>query len=252
MEKDWPVRISAVSYLNTRPFLYGLKKKPVEGISLALDMPAECARKLLAGEVSIGLVPVAVLPEIGGVQVLSDYCIGAVGQVHSVKLYSHQPPGKIRRVLLDYQSRTSVMLARILAKEHWKITPEWIPAEPGFEKQIGGDTAGVVIGDRTFAMNGGFAYEYDLAEAWLELTGKPFVFAVWAGRGSFSSEFLEQFNRSLAYGVAHIDDMLAEEQFAFPPELVAPYLKKSISYPLDAAKKEGLALFLQKLEAWRG
>ncbi|TND09994.1 MAG: hypothetical protein FD123_676 [Bacteroidetes bacterium] len=241
------IRISAVSYLNTRPFLYGLRKKPVAGIDLALDMPSECARKLLAGEVEIGLIPAAVLPLLENPVILSDYCIGATGPVLSVKLYSAVPLEKIKRVLLDYQSRTSVMLVRILAAESWKIQPEWLPAAAGFEQDIAGDTAGVVIGDRTFALNGKFPYEYDLAESWLQLTGLPFVFAVWAGTGNFSEKFIRDFNASLAFGVSSIDAILAEESFDLPAGLVASYLGKNISYSLDEQKKAGLALFLQKL-----
>ncbi|HTF05926.1 MAG TPA: menaquinone biosynthesis protein, partial [Bacteroidia bacterium] len=178
-----------MSYLNSKPFIYGLEKLPPKDCELSLDIPSECARKLLSGEVEIGLVPVAVLKSMPQYHIISDYCIGAVGKVDSVKLYSEVPLEKIDEVLLDYQSRTSVALVKILAKELWKINPRWSPAQEGFETEISGTKAAVIIGDRTFSLpgpkdssRGKYSYEYDLSEAWFTLTGLPFVFAVWASR----------------------------------------------------------------------
>src|ERR1043166_8619691 len=107
------IKISAVAYLNSKPFIYGLEHSRVlDQIDLQLDIPSECARKLINNEVEIGLVPVAVLPLIRDRQIISDYCIGAVGKVNSVMLYSDVPLDEIRTVLLDYQSRTSVTLVK--------------------------------------------------------------------------------------------------------------------------------------------
>lgn len=243
------IRVSAVSYLNTRPFTYGLEKQPVDGLSLSLDMPSECARKLLEGEADIGLVPVAVLPLLKQYEIISDYCIGAVGAVKSVKLYSQVPPEQIETVLLDYQSRTSVTLVRVLAAELWKISPQWKPAAAGFEQQVSGTTAAVVIGDRTFALNGTFAYEYDLAEGWMQLTGLPFVFAAWVSTVPLSAAFLESFNSALRFGVTHIPAMLSENPQVAAIPGAAAYLTESIRYELDAEKRKGLELFLEKMKS---
>jgi len=242
------MRISAVSYLNTKPFLHGIKTCGVPGVSLSLDVPSECARKLLEGEAEIGLVPVAVLPLLKSYSIISNYCIGAAGPVQSVKLYSEVPLEKIETVWLDHQSRTSVMLARVLAKERWKISPHWQHAAEGFEQRIAGASAGVVIGDRTFAMNGKFAYEFDLAEEWIALTGLPFVFAAWVSTVLLHNDFLEQFDKALSYGVTHIDEMLQQEKTGTKNFDAARYLKEAISYPLDKEKRKGLELFLEKIK----
>src|SRR5262245_54043811 len=121
------IRISAVSYLNTQPFVYGLNQAGVIlPATLSLDMPADCARKLMSGEADLGLVPVAILPQLPEYHIASKFGIAADGPVNSVMLYSEVPLDQIEEVLLDYQSRTSVTLVRVLAQGLWKISPRWI------------------------------------------------------------------------------------------------------------------------------
>src|SRR4051812_36736309 len=123
------IKISIVSYLNSKPFVYGIEHSDLlNEIDLQQDIPSVCAQKLIDGKVDIGLIPVAVLPLLKEKYIISDYCIGAVGKVASVMLYSDVPLDRISSVLLDYQSRTSVTLVKVLAKNFWKISPEWISA----------------------------------------------------------------------------------------------------------------------------
>lgn len=131
------IKVSCVSYLNSIPFVSGLRVLEDENlIKLSLDTPADCATKLIRGEVDLGLIPVATIPLVPGGQIVTDFCIGAKGAVKSVTLLSEVPLSQIKTILLDYQSRTSVNLTRILAKEFWKINPEWKAGETGFESQI--------------------------------------------------------------------------------------------------------------------
>ena len=131
------IKLSVVSYLNSKPFIFGLEKPWMkEHIELELDIPSVCAMKLLTGKVDVGLVPIAILPELKEYHLLTDYCIGANGDVNSVLLVSQVPLESISRVLLDYQSRTSVLLTRVLAKRFWKINPEWEAAEADYESTI--------------------------------------------------------------------------------------------------------------------
>jgi chorismate dehydratase len=241
------LRISAVSYLNTRPFLYGLRKAALPGLSVSVDIPAECARKLSSGEADIGLIPVAALRTLPEAHILPGWCIGAEGAVESVMLYSEVPLSEIKTVLLDYQSRTSVNLARVLAAEHWNISPEWKAAEPGFETSIGGTTAGVVIGDRTFALNGTHRFEFDLAAEWKALTGLPFVFAVWVGTRPLSEAFKADFAAALSLGMQHINEVVQEAQSDYPGFDVRHYLTACISYPFTDEKQQALEMFLKKL-----
>jgi chorismate dehydratase len=241
------IRISAVSYLNTKPFLYGLRKANLPNVAISVDIPSECARKLLTGEVDLGLVPVAIIPQLAYSEILPGFCIGADGPVDSVKLYSQVPLNEIKTILCDYQSRTSVMLARILAKEFWKINPEWKNAETGYEATILGNTAGIIIGDRTFSIEGKFKYEYDLSEEWKKHTGLPFVFAAWVSNTKLPATFIKEFGHALAIGISEIDQVVTEEKSAYPDYDVAHYLKSALKFELQPAYIKAMELYLEKV-----
>ena len=107
------IRVGIVNYLNTRPLLYGLHKPPIaEMIDLAGDYPARVAEMLQKGEIDVGLVPVAAIPKLDSYYVVGNYCIGTEGEIASVALFSEVPMNEIRKVYLDYQSRTSVALLK--------------------------------------------------------------------------------------------------------------------------------------------
>lgn len=239
------VRVSAVSYLNTKPFLYGLEKSSIKDyIDLTLDMPSVCAQKLTDGRSDLGLVPIAAIPSIPSARIVSDYCIGARNKVMTVKLYSKVPVEGISKILLDYQSRTSVQLLKILAMNHWKINPEWIDTKEGFIEEIKGSTAGLVIGDRTFTLNGKYNYEYDLAEEWFRLTSLPFVFACWVANKDLPINLLQAFNEALQNGVQHRHLAVEHWQNSAPPNAdLQNYFDNCISFELDDEKRKAMDLF---------
>ncbi|MEM9259533.1 MAG: MqnA/MqnD/SBP family protein, partial [Bacteroidota bacterium] len=145
--EDGRHRLVAVSYLNTKPLLYGLLRSDIqEQLAMDLAIPSECARRLVAGEADIGLVPVAVIPELPEAHIISDYCIGADGAVATVGIYGDVPITEMTRIYLDHHSRTSVMLTKLLLQEHWQLEVELLPAKEGYLEQIGGTTGGLVIG----------------------------------------------------------------------------------------------------------
>lgn len=243
------IKISAVSYLNSTPFIYGLEHSDIiRDIELSRDIPAVCAEKTLNGTVDIGLVPVAILPAMKEVHILTDHCIGAVGNVGSVMLYSQVELKDIKEVLLDHQSRTSVALARILSKHYWKIAPAFTPATADFETKISGSTAAVIIGDRTFDLSARYKYVYDLSGEWQKFTCLPFVFACWVANKELPAAFKERFREAIRLGVenrpALIKELKADGKFDIDVE---NYLLKSISYSFDQPKKEALKLFLTYL-----
>lgn len=240
------LKISVVSYLNSKPFIYGLQHSLLKNeIDLQLDIPSDCAKKLKEDTVDIGLLPVAVIPELKSSYIISDYCIGAVGKVTSVMLYSNVPLNDIEKVLLDYQSKTSVQLIQILAKNYWKINPEWESGSAGYEDEVKDKTAALVIGDRTFAMDNKYKYVYDLAEEWQKFTGLPFVFACWVSTKKLSDAFIKSFNDALAFGLDNrnvlVKELMAEKKYNTD---IDQYLNKRISYTFDEPKKEALELFL--------
>lgn len=242
------LKVTAVSYLNTKPFLYGLLNHPVqEQIELSLDIPSDCAKKLQAGEVDLGLVPVAVIPHLETPYIISDYCIGAVGAVKTVCIFSNSPIHEIKELFLDYHSRTSVELAKILIAKYWKIQPKISPASPGFEKTLKEGQAAVIIGDRTIELFDFYKYHYDLGEAWTAYTGLPFVFAAWVSNKPMSPEFIKQFNEALKDGLDHINQLvylLPTPKKGFD---LKTYFNKYISYTLDVQKKKALTRFLKEM-----
>jgi chorismate dehydratase len=239
-------KLTAVSYLNTKPFLYGLAHSDlVNEMDLSLEVPAASAAKLLAGEADIGLIPVAVLPEIPQARVITDYCIGAVGPVKSVCIFSHVPLREVRRVLLDYQSRTSVALAQVLFRHHFKMSPQLVPAKPGFELEVQRDEGALIIGDRAIELQNRFCHQCDLAEAWRAFTGLPFVFAAWVAGKPVPDSLIERLNNAFSFGIKNVDAVAAEYAGRFPDFDVRHYLTNSISYTLDAEKQKGLNRFLE-------
>ncbi len=238
------IKVSAVSYVNSYPFIFGLRNHAVaKRIELRTDNPADCANKLLRGEVDLGLVPVAIIPQLKNAHIITDKCIGADGAVETVCLFSDVPLEEIREVLLDHQSRTSVQLVRILAERHWHIRPKWVEADTDFMDHIGGETAGVVIGDRAFGLKGRFAVEKDLAEEWKRLTGLPFVFACWVSNRDLGMEFETSFNSALEFGLKNRERAMVEMGDGDTEDLLR-YVNEVISYRLDARKRKAMKLFL--------
>lgn len=243
------IKISAVSYLNTKPFLHGLYISSVKNkIKLTQDTPAQSAQKLLTGEIDIGLVPIAVIPQLKNPQIVSPFCIGANGKVKTVCLFSEVPLEEINTIYLDYQSRTSVLLVQLLMKEYWKKNVTFLPALEGYENSIKNNIAAVIIGDRAIANLGKYAYEYDLAEAWKQYTDLPFVFAAWVSNKEIELDFLDDFNAALQIGWSNRSQLLEQyKNYNSPYFSVKEYWSSNIQYELDSDKKQALELFLKKI-----
>jgi chorismate dehydratase len=242
------IRVAAVSYLNTKPLLYGIKRHAVYNeIELVEDYPSKIAQMLIDDEVDLGLIPVAATLRLKEWHIVSDYCIGSNGAVASVCIFSDVPMEEIKKVYLDYQSRTSVNLAKVLLKEYWKKQVEFIDASgEDFRDQLKGTAAGVVIGDRALEQRSRSKFIYDLGEAWKQHTGLPFVFAAWIANKQLPEAFITAFDEANALGLNKIEEVIKENSFVhFDLE---EYYKKCISYQLDNEKRRGLELFLKKLK----
>jgi len=246
------IKVAAVSYLNTIPFLYGLEKdeKLLSQLDIRLEYPSKCADLLKSDVVDLALIPVAEIPQIPNATIISNYCIGAVGKVNTVMLYSHCPLDEIETIALDYQSRTSVMLTKVLVKNFWKIEVSFEQTAPGYIGAIKGAKAGLVIGDRAFDLNGTFPYEYDLAEEWFKFTGLPFVFACWVANKPLESSFVNQFSEALNAGLENKEKAITDWQKKENSSIdLKSYLNDAISYEFDATKKGALNKFLSLISA---
>jgi chorismate dehydratase len=237
-----------VSYLNTRPLLLGMEQSPFkERIELMKAYPAQIAQALLDDTIDIGLVPVAVIPLLKQPQLVSKYVIGTEGEVASVALFSQVPMDQIEKVYLDYQSRTSVALAKILFKQYWKKEVEFLTATEDYISQIKGNTAGIIIGDRALASLDKYEYIYDLGSAWKAYTGLPFVFAAWVANKPLPEEFMEAFDAANAYGLDKLDEVIALIPASQQVYDLHKYYTDNISYELTDEKRAGLAKFLEAL-----
>jgi len=234
------INISIVSYSNTIPFVYGIKKSQYldkDSFVLYKDNPAQCFERIKNNQADIGIIPVATIPLLKDVEIFSDYCIGSENKVKSVILASNVPLKDIKKVYLDYQSRTSNTLVQVLSKNHWKVDFDFIQSDSGYENKIENNTAGVIIGNRALELQNKYKYVYDLSEEWFNFTGLPFVFACWVKNKEIPESFIENFNKALKSGINNIDRITkndAELNF---------YLKENINFILDERKREAMKLF---------
>lgn len=239
-------RIGAVSYLNTKPLLYGIERSNLLlPQNLVLDYPSRLATMLKDDVIDAALLPVAAIPTIPGARIISDYGIASNGNVVSVAIFSQVPIEEITSVYLDYQSRTSVRLAQLLLEKHWKKEVIYKPASEHYIEYINGPSAGVIIGDRALKQLNNFEYVYDLSAAWKALTGLDFVFAAWVANKELPANFIEQFNAANGDGLQHIDEII--DQNPFPWYDLGTYYRENIQYVLDGKKREGLSTFLQMI-----
>lgn len=230
-------RIGTVGYLNAAPLTQAIDRERYEVVA---DHPRGISAQLVSGEVAAGLVPVAAVLSDGDFRIVPGWCIGADGAVHSVVLTAEVPPEQWTRVVLDGESRTSVVLAQLLLKQGpladrvGEIEIETV--EPGAGVELArGTTAAVVIGDAARVLPERLTVRLDLAELWKEWTGKPFVFAVWAGRAGLSPEVCAELRRAGEAGVAAVRDAYDGEDLT--------YLSEHIRYPLDEPALVGLRRF---------
>jgi chorismate dehydratase len=187
---------------------------------------------------------VAVIPQLPSYHIIGDYCIGAEGEIATVALFSEVPMNEIKKIYLDYQSRSSVALLKFLVKEYWGINPEIIQAEnDAYRREIKGTTAGLVIGDRAFEQRKISTFIYDLGSEWRKITGLPFVFAAWISRKELPADFIKIFNEANAVGLTHIDEIVKETPFDLYD--LSKYYSLHLSYRMDEQKKKGMELFLK-------
>ena len=231
------IRVSAVSYTNTSPFLQGIKVSSVmEQIDLSVDYPAECARKVIENEADMGIIPVAALSRLSEYHLMTDYCIGSDGAVDSVFIFSTKPVEEILSIRLDHQSRTSNGLARILLKYYWKKDVEVL--------MEGEADAYVLIGDRTFGKKEEIPYVYDLGHYWKEFTGLPFTYAVWVSNKELPASFVQDFNEALKDGVSRRNEVIPDLP-VFPNFDYEVYLNENLDFDLNAEKRMAIEKYLE-------
>jgi chorismate dehydratase len=242
------VRLGAVSYLNTKPLVEGLDRRP-DLFSVRFDVPAQCAALLHEGRIDIGLIP-AIEYLRGDYRMVPDVAIGSDGPVASVMVFSRVPVEQITTLALDISSRTSVALTRILCKSKWHIAPKLTPGESDVRAMLSRADAALVIGDPALAFDAGSAgvQAIDLGSEWQALTGLPFVYATWSGRaGAARPEHVAELQAARTRGEGAIAAIAEREGCgdARRVERLRRYLSDNLRYPLGEREIAGLQTFYE-------
>jgi len=241
-------RLSAVSFLNAAPLVYGLRHGALPPwLSVRFQEPARCADAVRQGESEGGLLPVVECVRIPDLVVLPDIAIASPGPVRSVVLASRSPLPAIERIWLSPHSRTSVALLHVLLKRRLTAMPamEVCEVRPA---TLGRGEAALIIGDQALADATAGIEVHDLATLWRELTGRPFVFAVWAVRREVCRLELARFlATSKAEGLRRLDEIAAEfsARLGRPALELRRYLGENLSYDLGEPELGSIRQFLQ-------
>ena len=277
------LRISIVEYLNTAPLVWGFAEGPLAGkYDLSFTLPSQCAEALRRREADIAIIPSIEYQRIENVVALPEIAIAAKGEVRSILVVAKRPIEMAKSIALDSSSRSSAALVRLLAQEYWKIKPEYLEAPPDPTEMLKRADAALVIGDPALrislkmdALSGkapsgeqccqgdpdempvpGFEtiFVYDIAYQWREMTGRPCVLAIWAGRrDALTSEVAADFQVSKRYGLERVREIAeaAAIKLDLPPRALERYLTENIHFDLEAEYLEGLQLYFEKAAAAR-
>jgi chorismate dehydratase len=229
---------------------------PQRGIfDLDFQIPAACADHVASGQADIGIIPSFELTK-QDLEVIPGTGIACHGPVRSILLISARPVHEIRRLAVDSSSRTSVELARVFLARRHHLNPEFVSHAPNLDAMLQIADAALIIGDSALRIEPSRLpyHVYDLGAEWIEMTGLPFVFAVWAGRKEvITPEVVEVFQESCRFGRTHIEDIVASEapRREFSPDLVRQYLTRHIVHELGSRDYEGMNQFLAYASAAR-
>lgn len=260
-------KISVVDYVNSLPLAWGiLEGRQKDIFEPAFSMPAECADQLASGNVDIGLIPSIEYQRIPGCQIVPGPIIGSLNRVRSVLLISMVPLFRIRSVAYDNGSRASVVLAKVVLNKFCGVSPDFFPAKPNLEEMLAENDAALLIGDtalhyraanmlpnaekqREYLRDGAEPVQvFDLVERWNNLTGLPFVFALWATRKGFGDKsVVDHLVESRDFGLQRLE-LVAErcaERIGLSKDYLLQYLRRNVHYYMDTDCVEGLRVFYE-------
>ena len=248
-QKRGPLRVGAVSYLNTKPLVHGLEDA-LPGAELVYDLPSRLADSLASGELDVALVPSIELASHPSWKIVSDACIACRGPVLSVKLMFRVPPAQVRRLVLDEGSRTSAIMAQVLLKELYGVEPSLSTLPIGADPAQAEADAILIIGDRAIhSRDAEFEEVWDLGDRWCRWAELPFVFAMWVARpGVFTEEAAAAFSAARDQGCANFG-VIAQTHAGpmnLPLQVVEEYLSRNLYFYLGPNELSGLSLFYQK------
>jgi chorismate dehydratase len=251
---DHPFRLSIIDYLNAAPLNHGFKHGlGWEHFHLKFHTPSASSDRLRNGEVDAGIVSSIEYLRIPGLRIVPGLCIASPKRVRSVVILSKVPPEQISSLALDTSSRTSVVLAQLLLRERYGVTPTVEDMGPELITMLAEHDAALMIGDAAMRAPRQGLFVMDLAEEWHAWTGLPFVFALWLVRQEapelpVPGGVAPFFHKSLEMGLAQLPLIIEEARrtIGWTKIELHEYLTENISYTLGEAERDSLALFYEK------
>jgi chorismate dehydratase len=275
------LRISVVEFLNTAPLVWGFTEGPFAGkYDLSFTVPSQCAEALRRGEVDLAIIPAIEYQRMDGVVALPGMAVAAKGEIRSLLVVAKKPIERAERIALDTSSRATAALVRMLAAGYWNISPEFVDADPNPSEMLRDADAALIIGDPALriaikmdTLSGKVPsgeeccqgdpdelpvpgvetlFVYDVAQQWHEMTGKPCVLAIWAGRrDAVTPELVADFQASKEYGVRCAREIAeaASVKLDLPITALERYLTENVDFSLDEDNLTGLALYFEKAAA---
>jgi chorismate dehydratase len=243
-----PLRIGAVSYLNTKPLVYGLDAESAR-IDLVFDVPSRLADALRAERLDVALIPSIEFLGQSSYTIVSDACIACRGPVLSVKVLSRVPMDSVRTLAVDEGSRTSGVLAQILLFQHFGLRPriELFSLDADFADCQA--DALLLIGDRAIhPPTDGVIDIWDLGDQWCRWAELPFVFAMWVARaGVDTNEVSDLLSSVRDAGVRSLPEIAGEQAatVGLGVEETLSYLRDNLHFHLGAREIAGLNLYYQ-------
>ena len=246
-------KLGVVSYLNSLPLYRPLEAR--REVEIVRALPALLANQLDAGQCDAALLPIVDHLRGHGDGLVSDAIIGATGFVRSVLMFSKVPPERVRTVAADTSSHTSVALLRVLLRDLHGLEPAFADAPPNLEAMLRDHDAALIIGDPALeaVQHPGDLHVFDLATAWRELTGLPFVFAAWTKRRGLDEEPTVELAAYLSAardeGTSAVAQIVRENPTGtkLPAEVVTKYLDGTIQYTLTEGHQAGIEEFRRRL-----
>ncbi|HMD06508.1 MAG TPA: menaquinone biosynthesis protein [Candidatus Acidoferrum sp.] len=264
------LRISIVQYLNTAPLVWGFTNGPLVGkYDLSFTVPSQCAEALRTGAADIAIIPAIEYQRIPGLVVLPDLAIASQNRVRSLLIIAKKPIEQLRSIALDRSSRSTQALTRILAAEHWKISPDFFETEPNLSAMLERADAALLIGDPALRISiviekksavspqgravcqaatlgirsAEIFHVYDMVGEWRKFSSLPAVMAVWAARQEVvTTELLADFAASRNLGLTQIPAICQEaaRELELPQVELESYLRQNIDFSLDEENRHGL------------
>jgi chorismate dehydratase len=233
-------RVGSVPYLNAVPLTRGIESE------LIFASPAKLAQLLRRQELDAALVSITEVLLHDDYDILDGIAIASLGEVYSVFLAHKKPLTEVREVFCDPASLTSVNLLKVLLAER-DLHPDFVPLE-SYPAAVEKDFV-LLIGDRaiTFQRESHPHAIFDLGAAWLELTGLPFVYAVWAlRRGIENRELRADLRSSKNFGLESLDQII-ETREEFDEDFRRDYFEWHIHYHLGEDEMRAINRFCELL-----